>query len=95
MIALIVALVFDSGWWSNMDDWVNGKFPPYHLPHIMRCGWCQAWWLSLLWMLICGDASLIGVVMCLMSGWSVELWRAILGVLKANLLYIIDKLYIK
>ena len=34
LIAALVTLVFESGFWSNLDRWVNSKWQFYHLPQI-------------------------------------------------------------
>lgn len=79
-IGLIVALVFLSGFWDNLDEYVNKKFGlGYHLPHLLQCSLCQTWWLSLLYVIIVGKLSLLNVMLCLinahLSKIYIPLWR--------------------
>ena len=85
-ISLIVALVFESGFWESMDDYVNEKFKFHHLPHLLMCQLCQCWWLSLLYVIISGNLSLLAITLCLINAHLVEIERAAIAFIK-NLLY--------
>ena len=67
LINLIVVLVHLSGFWDNLDDWVSKKFPLHHLPHIFVCGLCQCWWLSLLYCILTGNLTLLGITLSLVN----------------------------
>ena len=85
-ISLIVALVFESGFWNSMDAYVNEKFKLHHLPHLLMCGLCQCWWLSLLYVITSGHLSLLALTLCLVNAHLVEIERAAIAFVK-NLLY--------
>ena len=34
LISAVVMMIFESGWWDNMDEFVNRKFKFHHLPKI-------------------------------------------------------------
>lgn len=64
---IIVTLVLHSGFWDSLDEAINKKFPLRHLPHLLQCGLCQCWWLSLLYILVSGQLSLFNIVLCLVN----------------------------
>lgn len=67
-ICLIVALVFESGFWDALDGYIGEWFGlGYHLPHIFMCALCQCFWLSLLYVILSGNISLFNVVLCLIN----------------------------
>lgn len=65
LIVTIVALIFESGWWDSVDEWINKKYKFYHLPHIIACQFCQSWWLCLFYIIISGHLSLLNIMLCL------------------------------
>ena len=67
LINLIVALVFESGFWDNLDYFINKKFKFYHIPYILTCGLCQTFWLSLLYIIITGNLSILTIALCLVN----------------------------
>lgn len=67
-INLFVVLVHEAGFFTYLDDWVNNKWKFRHLPYIMRCALCQVWWVSLLYIILTGQLTLFGVVLCLVNG---------------------------
>lgn len=67
MINVIVALVYESGFWDNLDEYINNKFKFYHIPHILTCGLCQTWWLSLLYIIMTGNLNLMMIAICLFN----------------------------
>ena len=67
-IGLIVALVYLSGFWDNLDNYINKKFGlGYHLPYLLQCSLCQTWWLSLLYIICTGHLTLFNIVLCLVN----------------------------
>lgn len=67
VISSIVALVYMSGFWNSLDEYINEKFKFYHLPHILECTLCQTFWLSLLYIIITGNLSIITIMLCLVN----------------------------
>lgn len=68
LINLIVCLVFNANFWDTMDYYVSKKFPLRHLPYILKCSLCQCFWLSVLYLLVTGNFSLLGIVAALLNG---------------------------
>ena len=67
LINLIVALVYKSGFWDSLDGYINERFRFYHIPHILSCTLCQTFWLSVLYMLITNNITLLALVLCLVN----------------------------
>jgi len=67
LINLIVALVYKSGFWDSLDAYINDKFKFYHIPHILKCTLCQVFWLSILYIIITGNITLLAIVLCLVN----------------------------
>lgn len=82
LISILVALVFESGFWDSLDEEINKRFKFHHLPHLLRCGYCQTWWLTLLYILITGNLSLFNICICLLIANLNEFWIALIGIVK-------------
>lgn len=95
-LSLIVALVYLSGFWTYLDDYISTRFKFHHLPHLLSCALCQTWWLSLLYIIIAGKLSLLGIVFCLVNAHLVNIlipllttiYNAVLRVIGAVAKYI-------
>lgn len=96
-ISLIVALIFESGFWESMDGYINERFKFRHLPHILMCQFCQTWWLCLFYIIITFQLSLQNIVICLLFANLGELLRPLIKITKQLLLSAIGWLatYIK
>lgn len=92
LINLGVVLIYTSGFFENMDAWVNEKMPPYHLPYPFHCTLCGTWWISLLWLVFSGNFSLLGVVLCLASAHLTEITTPLVRLVKNLLLGIINQI---
>lgn len=95
LINAIVVLVHLSGFWTNLDEWVSKRVPPYHLPHLFVCALCQCWWLSLLYVIITGNLSLLTIALCLFSALLTEVTAPLITIvinwLKKVLMWIMPK----
>lgn len=90
VLSLIVALVFESGFWDSLDDYINKRFKFHHLPHLLMCQLCQTWWLTLLYILVTGNLSLFNISVCLLIAYMGDVWRPILNLIKGYLLKLIE-----
>ena len=90
ILSLIVALVFESGFWDSLDEYINKRFKFHHLPHLLMCQLCQTWWLTLLYILVTGNLSLFNICVCLFIAYMGDVWRPILNLIKGYLLKLIE-----
>lgn len=67
MINAIMTMIHESGFIMYVDDWINEKYKFHHLPYPIRCLLCGTWWLSLLYIIITGQLSLLMIVFCLLN----------------------------
>ena len=89
-INIIVVLTHISGFWENLDSYINNRHKPYHLPYIFRCALCQCWWLSLLYIIIAGPFNLMTIAICLINAYLTEVTLPLITVVKEWLLKIIS-----
>lgn len=97
LIAAVVMMIFESGWWDNMDELVNRKFRFHHLPKIFVCQFCQTFWLSLLWLFFTYEFSVLSVFLALLNANIGEimlpLFKLLKGTLNKVIEWMISKLY--
>lgn len=97
LIAAVVMMIFESGWWDNMDELVNRKFKFHHLPKIFVCQFCQTFWLSLLWLFFTYEFSVLSVFLALLNANVGEimlpLFKLLKGTLNKVIEWMISKLY--
>lgn len=89
-IGLIVALVYLSGFWDNLDGYISKKFRFHHLPHILTCALCQCWWLSLLYITLTGNLTLFNIVLCLINAHLTKIYIPLWTLIENLLLKIIE-----
>ena len=90
LIAALVTLVFESGFWDNLDRWVNSKWQFYHLPHLLLCDLCQTWWLCLLYLIISGNLSLLNIVIALAVAHLPQIFSPLFNIVKGYILKLIE-----
>lgn len=97
LISAVVMMIFESGWWDNMDEIVNRKFKFHHLPKIFVCQFCQTFWLSLLWLFFTYEISVLSVFLALLNANVGEillpLFKLLKGALNKVIEWMISKLY--
>ena len=97
LISAVVMMIFESGWWDNMDEFVNRKFKFHHLPKIFVCQFCQTFWLSLLWLFFTYEISVLSVFLALFNANVGEillpLFKLLKGALNKVIEWMISKLY--
>ena len=89
LINLGMVLIYSSGFFEVMDGMINKKFPPYHLPYPFHCVLCGTFWMSLLYIIISGNFTIPGIVLCLVSAHLTEITTPLVRLVKNILLTII------
>lgn len=95
IISAIVSMVYLSGFWDNMDYFLNKHLrskgqPFYHLPYIFSCCLCQTMWLSVLYIVITGNLSLLTLALCLANATLNKVLTAIIQTIENYLFKIIE-----
>lgn len=67
LINLFVCLVHEAGFFETIDTMISERYKFHHLPYIFMCGLCQTFWLSLLYVIITGQLSILSVTLCLIN----------------------------
>lgn len=62
-----MTLIHESGFIENVDDWISGKYKFHHLPYPVRCLLCGVNWLSIFYVIITGQLSLLTLALCLLN----------------------------
>lgn len=65
IISAIVSLIYGTGFFEELDNWISGKWKFVHLPKIVMCSNCATWWLCLLYILITGNMHLVTILFCI------------------------------
>ena len=91
-INLIMVLIHESGFIENIDEWINDKYKFYHLPYPIRCCLCGTWWISLLFIIITGQLSLLAVVLCLLNAHLTKITQPLYRLAENLMLKIIELL---
>ena len=63
----IMTLIHESGFILYVDDWISEKFKFHHLPYPIRCLLCGTFWLSILFIAITGQFTLLNIFLCLLN----------------------------
>lgn len=97
MISAVVMMIFESGFWNEMDDMINNKFKFSHLPKILRCQFCQTFWLSLGYLLIIKESLILSLFIALINAnigeLMLPLFKLIKETIKAGIEWLISKIY--
>lgn len=86
LINIIMVLIHESGFIQNVDDWINEKVPLHHLPYPILCCLCGTWWLSLLYIIIAGQFTLLNIALCLLNAHMTKIVQPLYKLVE-NLLY--------
>ena len=73
LIALIVTLVYDSGFFDVLDAEIGKRWKFYHLPHIFHCRLCGTWWLTLIYIIVTGQLSLLNIAFCIVAAYTADI----------------------
>ena len=67
LINVIMVLIHESGFIENIDQWISTKYKFRHLPYPVRCLLCGVNWISIFYVIITGQLSLLTVALCLVN----------------------------
>lgn len=81
LIAVIVSLIYGTGFFEEMDNWVNKHWKLCHLPKIIMCPNCATWWLCLIYIIVTGQFNLPMLLLC------ITMWY--LSPLFSNIMYLL------
>ena len=90
LIALIVTLIYDSGFFEVMDDAIQRKFRFHHLPHVFHCRLCGTWWLTLIYIIVTGQLSLLNIAFCIAAAYTADLMSPIVKTIQNIVLKVIE-----
>ncbi len=89
-IAVIVTLIWNSGFFEVLDSEINKRFKFHHLPHIFFCAYCGTWWSELFFVLLSGNLSFFNVMLCLLFAGSTNIINPLYKTIENFLLKIIE-----
>lgn len=92
LINLIMTLIHESGFILYVDEWINNKWKFYHLPYPIRCLLCGTWWLSLLFIIITGQLTLLNIALCLLNAHLTKITQPLFRFVENLLLKVIELL---
>lgn len=90
IISIIIALGYNSGFFDNVDEWINKKWKFFHLPYVIKCPFCATHWFCLLYIIIIGEFTFFNWLYILLLCNLGELIPPILATIKNGLLKIIE-----
>lgn len=92
LINLIMTLIHESGFIENVDDWINSKYKFYHLPYPIRCLLCTVTWISIFYVIITGQFSLVTLALCLINAHATKIVQPLFRFVENLLLKAIELL---
>lgn len=92
LINIILTLVHESGFIQNLDDWISEKFKFHHLPYPVLCLLCGVTWLSIFYVIITGQFSLLTLALCLLNAHATKIIRPLYRFVENLLLKVIELL---
>lgn len=95
MIAVIIMLVFESGFVDSIDLAINRRWRFFHLPKPFSCSLCMTFWTTLIYIMINGELTFFNVMICLLLAHSEEFLAGLLHTLKGYLEKLLDVIDIK
>ena len=92
LINLIMTLIHESGFIEYIDDWISNKYKFYHLPYPIRCLLCGTNWVSIFYIIITGQLSLLTLMLCLLNAHLTQFIQPLFRLIMNALLKVIELL---
>lgn len=67
LINIILVLIFNSGFVDEIDAMIQRRFKFHHLPKPFSCVLCMTFWTSILYIILTGNFTLLGITLCLIN----------------------------
>ena len=92
LINLIMTLIHESGFIENVDDWISSKYKFYHLPYPIRCLLCTVTCVSIFYVIITGQFSLVTLALCLINAHATKIVQPLFRFVENLLLKVLEVL---
>lgn len=92
LIPVIVTLIFHGGFWDDIDERLNKKFPLYHIGKPFNCAFCQTFWLCIIYTIATGTFSIPTMALSLILAYSTELIQPIYKVISYMWNWMLERL---
>lgn len=92
LINIIMTLIHESGFIENVDDWISDKYKFHHLPYPVRCLLCSTNWISIFYVIITGQLSLLTLMLCLLNAHLTQITQPLFRFIMNALLKVVELL---
>lgn len=92
LINVIMTLIHESGFIENIDEWISDKYKFHHLPYPVRCLLCGTNWISIFYVIITGQLSLLTLMLCLLNAHLTQITQPLFRFVMNALLKVIETL---
>ena len=92
LINIIMTLTHESGFIENVDDWISDKYKFHHLPYPVRCLLCSTNWISIFYVIITGQLSLLTLMLCLLNAHLTQITQPLFRFIMNALLKVVELL---
>lgn len=92
LINIIMTLIHESGFIEHADDWISDKYKFHHLPYPVRCLLCGTNWISIFYVIITGQLSLLTLMLCLLNAHLTQITQPLFRFVMNVLLKVIELL---
>lgn len=92
LINAIMTLIHESGFIENVDDWISDKYKFHHLPYPVRCLLCSTNWISIFYVIITGQLSLLTLMLCLLNAHLTQITQPLFRFIMNALLKVVELL---
>ena len=92
LINIIMTLMHESGFIENVDDWISDKYKFHHLPYPVRCLLCSTNWISIFYVIITGQLSLLTLMLCLLNAHLTQITQPLFRFIMNALLKVVELL---
>lgn len=92
LINLMLMMVHESGFIVTIDEMINARWKFYHLPYPIRCLLCGTNWISIFYVIITGQLSLLTLMLCLLNAHLTQITQPLFRFVMNALLKVVELL---